>query len=556
MGFAQLRVLIIEDHAEMRASLRAMVMRFGALNVDVVHCGEDAIEALKIKAYDLILSDYELGRGKDGQQVLEEVRFSGLIAASATYVLVTAAQTMEMVMGALEYQPDGYITKPVTYDVVHSRLVKILRQKAYFSEINQAIDSKNIPLALQECERMVLRQPQLATQAFRIKAKLLFNTQQYDAAEQVYRQVVDSHTLAWAQLGLARCLRIKKDYLAAIELLKTLIAANDKYVECYDLLAQIYIDMQQPIEAQSILEQAIEKSPKAVLRQSELGRLALHNKKMDVATKAARKAINLSKNSCHHSPKNYLTLAKSLQDLLVNGSQRDKTLSATEIQAALKEVQKNFPQDMAAQLEAKLTEGLTLHHQGKSDKAQQVIVEAQSLYADALMTINTDTQQFLQDTLQAVGLKSASADNSKASTANPSLETTTPIAATSPPTAAATRAQKIEIERVAMENINNKGVELFQQGQVAQALQLFETAASKDNAKISVILNTLQAMLVLMQQQMDIDVSEFKKCHDFFQRLSAQEIDADSHKRQAKLQAIYCALNPPASLTLRTGKQK
>ncbi len=546
MGFEHLRVLIIEDHAEMRASLRAMLMRFGAQNIDNVICGEDAIEALKIKPYDLVLSDYELGRGKDGQQILEEVRYSGLMSASATYVLITAAQTMEMVMGALEYQPDGYITKPITYDVVHSRLIKILKHKYHFSEINAAIDDKNVALALQECDRMVMRQPKFATQAFRIKAKLLFNAQQYDAAESIYRQVVDSHTLAWAQLGLARCLYVKKNYSAAIVLLQSLIATNDKYVECYDLLAQIYLEQEQPLQAQTILEQAVEKSPKAVLRQSELGGIALLNQNMDVAAKAARKAITLSKNSCHHSPKNYLMLVKSLQNLLINGSQRDKTLSATEIQGALKEVQKSFPQDQAAQLQAKLAEGLTLHNQGKSEKGQKIIQEAQALYGDVV--IDADTQQFLQETLGAVGL--ANPLNTQPKTRSPSKSTSSEKTV-STKTEGPKTPQQIEIERVEMENINNKGVELFQQGQVLQALKLFETAASNNNAKISVILNTLQAMLVLMQQQTNVDLREFENCYKYFNRLNAQQSDATSRKRQEKLQVIYSALNPPEHLFIK-----
>jgi tetratricopeptide (TPR) repeat protein len=525
MRFDHLRVLIIEDHAEMRASLRAMLIRFGAQNIDNVICGEDAIEALKIKPYDLILSDYELGRGKDGQQILEEVRFSGLIAASASYVLVTAAQTMEMVMGALEYQPDGYITKPITYDVVHSRLIKILRHKAHFSEINAAIDDHNLPLALQECDRMVMHQPKFATQAYRIKAKLLFNDHQYAAAESVYRQVVDAQGLAWAQLGLARCLHIRKDDATAIDLLQKLIATNDKYVECYDLLAHIYLTQDQPLQAQAILEQAIEQSPKAVLRQSELGQIALRNENMEAAIKASRKAVSLSKNSCHHTPQNYLTLAKSLQHQLINGSQRDKTLSANEIDSALKEIRKNFPEDQAAQFQATLTEGLTLHNQGKPDKAKKIIQEAQALHGNAA---DANTQHYLQQTLSTVGLAKPQA----------------PAKITSPKTP-----QQIEIERVEMENINNKGVELFQQGQVSAALQLFETAASKDNAKISVILNTLQAMLVLMQQQTQVDLTEFENCYQYFSRLKNLQFDKDSLARQEKLQKIYAALNPPEHLS-------
>lgn len=538
--FDQLRVLIIEDNAEMRASLRSMLLRFGAHQIDNVISGEAAIEALKIKPYDLILSDYELGRGKDGQQILEEVRYGRLIAAGACFVLVTAAQTIEMVMGALEYQPDGYITKPVTFDVVHKRLNKILKHKNYFSEINAAIDAHHLPKALHECDRLVMHEPRLATQVYRIKAKLLFETENYTAAEKIYQQVVDAHSLAWAELGLARCLHAKnlyqcrthpKDSLIAIDILKKLIAHNEKYVECYDLLAKIQADLHQFSEAQSTLEQAIEQSPKAVLRQSELARIALHNQANDTAVKAARKAIHLSKNSCHHAPDNYLNLARALQDSLVNGSQRDKTLSGSEIQNSLAQVRRNFAEDSRAQLQATLTEGVTLHHLGKISQAQKLIQQA--MQSSPEFAADNAIQTELDNALTLVGI--AKDGNINASQTEAARKTAAAI--------------------TEIENLNNKAVGLFEQGDLAGARVLFEQAAQHAEAKTSVLLNALQAVITDLQKQTDKSLSDFENCHNYLMRLNRLGPQDSSYIRREQLKTLYQELQPPENLSFHSDRK-
>ncbi|MEJ2682609.1 MAG: response regulator, partial [Gammaproteobacteria bacterium] len=155
LRFDDKRILVIEDHAEMRSSMKSMLDRLGGRNVDISINGEEAIECLKKKEYDLVLSDYELGRGKDGQQILEETRHAKLLRAGAAYVMVTAAQTIEMVMGALEYHPDGYVTKPITFDTLNTRLHRIFKHKSYFQHINNAIDNNDIHTALRECERLI-----------------------------------------------------------------------------------------------------------------------------------------------------------------------------------------------------------------------------------------------------------------------------------------------------------------------------------------------------------------------------------------------------------------
>ena len=121
--------LVIDDFADMRSMLRSMLVAYGVTNIEMAGNGKDAIKMLAKKTYDVVLCDYNLGEGKDGQQLLEEGKDKGLIPYSTAFLMITAENTMEMVMGAVEYLPDDYLSKPFNKDMLRSRLEKVIVRK-------------------------------------------------------------------------------------------------------------------------------------------------------------------------------------------------------------------------------------------------------------------------------------------------------------------------------------------------------------------------------------------------------------------------------------------
>src|SRR3989304_3987498 len=99
-NYAQKKFLIIEDFASFRAILKKILQSYSATIIDETATGEDGISKMALKKYDVILCDYNLGEGKDGQQVLEEAKVRGLIGISTIFVMCTAENTMEQLMGA------------------------------------------------------------------------------------------------------------------------------------------------------------------------------------------------------------------------------------------------------------------------------------------------------------------------------------------------------------------------------------------------------------------------------------------------------------------------
>ena len=97
------KILIVDDFPAMRSMMRTMLAAFGADNIAEARTGEEALELLEEESKEIILCDYNLGEGKDGQQVLEEAKHRELIPYSTVFILVTAENTSDMVMGAMEH---------------------------------------------------------------------------------------------------------------------------------------------------------------------------------------------------------------------------------------------------------------------------------------------------------------------------------------------------------------------------------------------------------------------------------------------------------------------
>lgn len=123
------RILIVDDLVEARSSLKKMANILGGEKIDTATDGIEAMNLIHRHDYDIVLSDYNLGRAKDGQQVLEEARFTNRLPATSLFIVITGENAMDMVMGALEYDPDGYITKPYTLNMLKERLIRIITVK-------------------------------------------------------------------------------------------------------------------------------------------------------------------------------------------------------------------------------------------------------------------------------------------------------------------------------------------------------------------------------------------------------------------------------------------
>lgn len=299
--FSKLKLLIIEDVAEARILLKTMLNDFGFHNITVATRAESAVGLLRSYSFDIILCDYNLGSGKDGQQLLEEVRYSQLIPNTSTFIMVTAETSIEMVMGAIEYHPDGYISKPFSQAILKRRLVKLLEMKKLLYQVNQALDKADYEAAILEADHVIQAHPNLEAKCNRIKGDCLLELKKYDEANALFSKEIAHRKMPWALFGLAKTAFITQQYQEAESRFRQLTLNNRYFVNAYDWLAKCLEAQNKIKEAHEVLLQAVNKSPKAILRQAELGRLSLALNDYITAEMAYRRAIFLGKYSVHNS---------------------------------------------------------------------------------------------------------------------------------------------------------------------------------------------------------------------------------------------------------------
>lgn len=269
-----------------------------------------AIRRLEERPFDLILCEYALGDGQDGQHLLEDLRTHHLIPLSTIFIMVTGESSYERVVSAVELAPNDYLLKPFTADALFQRIARALEKRDAFLPAYGLIEIGNLQEAAEYCREGGIRTPQYAIDFMRLHAELLITLGQAEQAQEIYRQVLESKALPWARLGLAKTLFMQKRYGETEDHLQKLIAENRQYLDAYDWLAQTRQAAGRLKEAQQALEEAIAVSPHTLRRLKKLGDIALDTGDIAVAERALSEVVRKGKYSDFRDPEHHVKLVK------------------------------------------------------------------------------------------------------------------------------------------------------------------------------------------------------------------------------------------------------
>ncbi|MDX1757872.1 MAG: tetratricopeptide repeat protein [Marinobacter sp.] len=376
--FHKLRYLVVDDFENFRLSMRQMLRSFGVENIELVSNGSAAIQRCTYDHFDVVLCDYNLGEGKSGQHILEELRHKKLLKRTSLFLMVTAETSKEMVMGAREYQPDAYLTKPINRAMLEKRLGSLVDQRNALLPINREIDRENLPEAASLCLQAIPKQPRYKTWLMKTLADLYFQMGDFGHARKIYDEVLAQRDLSWARLGKARVLLAEQYLDEAVGELQSLIDSHPDFIEAYDTLADALARQGKPGQAQKILEKASELSPNALLRQRQLAQLATTNQDIDRATEAWRRTVQLGTHSIHDSADHHLALGSALADISEAETGSEAREQATEALQVLSRMEKRFADTPGAQTRSLLVRARVHAGQGQTDNAVACLQQAQT----------------------------------------------------------------------------------------------------------------------------------------------------------------------------------
>ena len=312
---SDLSVLIVDPNPSMRGNLHNMLNQAAITKVEYAVNSGTAIRLLTKKPFDIILCEYDLGSGtdgQDGQQLLEDLRHHKLIGLWTIFIMLTSEAIHSKVISAAELTPSDYILKPFTVDVLSGRIARAIERRAIFLPTYQLIDKGDLREAVKSCRAAELQYPRLAADFTRLRAELHLTLDEWKEAEQLYADMLATRPMAWAHLGLARTLFEQQRHEEAQDTLLELVETYPRFTAAYDLLAQNHEAMGQQLQAKKILEDAVAISPHMVRRLRHLGGIAFDTGDIGAAERAYKQVVTKAKYSEFRDPEDHVNLVKTL----------------------------------------------------------------------------------------------------------------------------------------------------------------------------------------------------------------------------------------------------
>ena len=118
-----MKILIVDDMTSMRHVIYHMLSDLGFTDVTEASNGLKALELLRAKKFELLITDYHMPK-LDGVQLLKHIRKDNELKLLPV-LMVTCEDQRAEVQAIIEAKVNGFIIKPFTTNTLQNQLNKI-----------------------------------------------------------------------------------------------------------------------------------------------------------------------------------------------------------------------------------------------------------------------------------------------------------------------------------------------------------------------------------------------------------------------------------------------
>lgn len=122
-----MKILIVDDFSTMRRIEKNILKHIGFSHIDEAGDGKEALQKLKSKKYDLVISDWNMPV-MEGIELLRAVRRDDDLK-HLPFLMVTAEAEKASVLMAIKEGVSNYVVKPFTEEVIKGKIQQIFNKK-------------------------------------------------------------------------------------------------------------------------------------------------------------------------------------------------------------------------------------------------------------------------------------------------------------------------------------------------------------------------------------------------------------------------------------------
>ncbi len=119
--------LVVEDNSVNQLVMKSILRKWKGITFDFANHGLEALQAMDVKNYDLILMDLQMPE-MDGYEATQLIRSgrSGINNTNLPIIAVTADTTEKTKIRVIEIGMDAYIPKPIDQELLHTSVLRAL----------------------------------------------------------------------------------------------------------------------------------------------------------------------------------------------------------------------------------------------------------------------------------------------------------------------------------------------------------------------------------------------------------------------------------------------
>jgi CheY-like chemotaxis protein len=368
--FSTQSVLVVDDIDTIRSAVKGMLQMLGCKDIVIANNGERALEQCIHQKYDFILCDFNLGKGKDGYQLFEELKSRKLLKNNTVFILISAETAIQIIHGIVELEPDDYLLKPFSYKKLESRLIKALEKRRVLGPIYDAVRSQSFDEALVACAKVAEEHGRYALSVMRLKGEILLKLKRYDDALALYNSMLQERDFAWAKLGKAITYYHLNEFPKSIILLKQLGEVLEARVEALNWLANIYVKQNRLEKVEETLIESVKISPKNIPRQRALANFSELNGDWDVALRCFKTVLMNTRFSIHDNIEHHFNYIHCLINKAKNESELQRAKLFGQVQTVLRNVGSRFDKEVFTELEKIATARIAILRDSLQDANQ------------------------------------------------------------------------------------------------------------------------------------------------------------------------------------------
>lgn len=124
-----IHVLIVDDYKTMLRIVRNLLGQIGIKKVDEATDGKMALDMMKLRKYDLVISDWNM-EPMSGYDLLKALRTGEGDNQKVPFIMVTAESKTENIVAAKQAGVSNYIIKPFSADTLKAKIETVMGAKS------------------------------------------------------------------------------------------------------------------------------------------------------------------------------------------------------------------------------------------------------------------------------------------------------------------------------------------------------------------------------------------------------------------------------------------